>query len=242
MYSQSELKEMLFLDIETTAQYETLEDLKKFGKGLYDLWLQKADQIKLYEKDKAELSDEEFYQSNASLHPEFGKIVTISIGQIQFDEIGMPSASRIKSFYGEDESQLLTEFNQTMSAVFNKNVNVKLTGHNIKKFDAPWIIKRCLINGIIPTAKLHLQKQKPWENCLLDTLEVWKFGGYSGASLGILCHVLEIPTPKDDISGSEVNRVYWQEESGLERIKNYCEKDVLATMNIMLKISNMPIV
>ena len=240
MYSASELKSMLFIDIETTAQYKTLNDLKSSNKGLHDLWLQKADQIKSYENQKSDLSDEDFYQSNASLHPEFGKIVTISIGQIQFDEIGMPQHSKIKSYYGDDEYTILSDFNQTLGAVFNKNGNVQLTGHNIKKFDAPWIIKRCLINGITPTAKLHLQKQKPWENCLLDTLEVWKFGGYNGASLGILCNVLGIPTPKDDISGSDVNRVYW--EGGLERIKDYCEKDVLATMNVMLKISSMELI
>lgn len=240
MYSSSELKSMLFIDIETTAQYETLNDLKSSNKVLHDLWLQKADQIKSYENQKSDLSDEDFYQSNASLHPEFGKIVTISIGQIQFDEIGMPQRSKIKSYYGDDEHTILSDFNQTLGAVFNKNGNVQLTGHNIKKFDAPWIIKRCLINGIMPTAKLHLQKQKPWENCLFDTLEVWKFGGYNGASLGILCNVLGIPTPKDDISGSDVNRVYW--EGGLERIKDYCEKDVLATMNVMLKISSMELI
>jgi predicted PolB exonuclease-like 3'-5' exonuclease len=240
MYSASELKSMLFIDIETTAQYKTLNDLKSSNKGLHDLWLQKADQIKSYESQKSDLSDEDFYQSNASLHPEFGKIVTISIGQIQFDEIGMPQHSKIKSYYGDDEHAVLSDFNQTLGAVFNKNGNVQLTGHNIKKFDAPWIIKRCLINGITPTAKLHLQKQKPWENCLLDTLEVWKFGGYNGASLGILCNVLGIPTPKDDISGSDVNRVYW--EGDLERIKDYCEKDVSATMNVMLKISSMELI
>lgn len=240
MYSASELKTMLFIDIETIAQYKTLNDLKSSNEGLHDLWLQKADQIKSYENQKSDLSDEDFYQSNASLHPEFGKIVTISIGQIQFDEIGMPQHSKIKSYYGDDEHTILSDFNQTLGAVFNKNGNVQLTGHNIKKFDAPWIIKRCLINGITPTAKLHLQKQKPWENCLLDTLEVWKFGGYNGASLGILCNVLGIPTPKDDISGSDVNRVYW--EGGLERIKDYCEKDVLATMNVMLKISSMELI
>ena len=240
MYSSSELKEMLFLDIETTAQYATLKDLKKSNKGLHDLWLNKADQIKSYEKEKTELSDEDFYQSNASLHPEFGKIITITIGQIQFDEIGMPYQSKIKSYYGDDEYTLLSDFNQILGAVFSKNGNVKLTGHNIKKFDAPWIIKRCIINGITPISKLHLQKQKPWENCLLDTLEVWKFGGYNGASLGVLCNVLGIPTPKDDISGADVNRVYWEGE--LERIKDYCEKDVLATMNVMLKMSNMEII
>ena len=146
MYSTSELKSMLFIDIETTAQHKTLNDLKGSNKGLHDLWLQKADQIKSYENQKSDLSDEDFYQSNASLHPEFGKIVTISIGQIQFDEIGMPQHSKIKSYYGDDEYTILSDFNQTLGAVFNKNGNVQLTGHNIKKFDAPWIIKRCLIN------------------------------------------------------------------------------------------------
>jgi hypothetical protein len=38
-----------------------------------------------------------------------------------------------------------------------------------------------------------------------------------------------------------VSQVYW-EGGNLERIKDYCEMDIEATANIMLKISNMPII
>lgn len=239
MYTSSELKGMLFIDIETASQYETLKDLKKDKESLYDLWIAKATQIKSFESDKADLTDQEMFKRTSSLHPEFGKIITISIGQIKFDEIGMPVKTNIKSFYGDDEVALLNEFNQTMQAVFNQNSSVKLIGHNIKRFDMPWIIKRCLINGITPIHQFHLQKQKPWENCLLDTLEIWKFGGYSGASLDLICNIFNIPSPKDAMKNTDVSEHYWG--GRLEDIKNYCEGDVLATMNVMLKMSNMPI-
>ena len=83
--------------------------------------------------------------------------------------------------------------------------------------------------------------QKPWENCLLDTQEVWKFGGWNSGKLGLLTEILGIPSPKEDLEGIMVSGVYW-EGGNLERIKDYCEKDILATANLMLKISYLPIV
>jgi len=50
-----------------------------------------------------------------------------------------------------------------------------------------------------------------------------------------LCHVFHIPTPKDDISGADVARVYY-EENDLKRIKVYCEKDVLALIQLLLRM------
>jgi hypothetical protein len=241
MYSTSDFKNMLFIDIETCTQYKSLEDLKENGpEGMYDLWLKKADSIRLYEEGKRDMSNEALYKEGASMHAEFGKINTISIGQISFDEIGMPIDSKIKSFYGENEIEFLEEFNNTMRAIFSKNSNVKLIGHNIKRFDMPWIVKRSLINGIIPPTQFHFQKQKPWENCLLDTLEIWKFGGYSGASLDLICNVFNIPSPKDAMQNYEVNENFWN--GNIENIMKYCEGDVKATMNIMLKMSNMEII
>jgi hypothetical protein len=240
MYSSSELKGMLFIDIETCTQYKDLSDLEKNGHdGLSELWAKKADSIRLYEEDKRELSNTELYK-NASMFPEFGKINTISIGQISFDEIGMPVSSKIKSFYGENEHILLEDFNNTMRAVFSKNASVKLIGHNIKKFDMPWIVKRSLINGIMPVAQFHFQKQKPWENCLLDTFEIWKFGGYNSSSLDLICNLFNIPSPKDAMKNYEVSEHYWN--GNIENIMKYCEGDVKATMNVMLKMSNMEII
>lgn len=241
MYSSSELKGMLFIDIETCSQYRNLDDLEKNGpEGLLDLWIKKAESIRLYEEDKRDLTDSELYEKCASIYAEFGKINTISIGQIAFDEIGMPHDSKIKSFYGEDEIQLLEDFNNTMRAVFAKNPNVKLIGHNIKKFDMPWIVKRSLVNGIIPPTQFHFQKQKPWENCLLDTYEIWKFGGYNSSSLDMICNLFGIPSPKDAMKNYEVSEHYWN--GNIENIMKYCEGDVKATMNVMLKMSNMEII
>src|SRR5690606_29810242 len=87
--------------------------------------------------------------------------------------------------------------------------------------------RRMIINGIeLPTA-LNIQGKKPWEIPHLDTMELWKFGDYKHyTSLNLLAAVLDIPTPKDDIDGSQVAAVYY-EDKDLERIKTYCESDVL---------------
>jgi predicted PolB exonuclease-like 3'-5' exonuclease len=48
-----------------------------------------------------------------------------------------------------------------------------------------------------------------------------------------LAALFNIETPKDDIDGSQVWKVYWQ-ENNLERIKNYCQKDVVTVAQILL--------
>jgi len=240
MYSTTELKSMLFIDIETASQYRDLEDLKSNGpEHLYELWLKKAESIRLFEPDKKDLDDSAIYLKSALMLPEFGKINTISIGQIKFDDMGIPVNSNVRSFYGDDESLFLQDFLQVMFAIFSKNPSIQLVGHNIKKFDMPWIVKRALINGLQVPSQFYFQKQKPWENCLLDTLEIWKFGGMSAVSLDLICGVFDIPSPKNGMKGKDVSENYWA--GNLEQIKEYCEGDVLATMNVMLKISNLPI-
>jgi hypothetical protein len=93
-----------------------------------------------------------------------------------------------------------------------------------------------LINGIKLPAILDIAGKKPWEISHLDTLELWKFGDYKAfTSLALLCHVFKIPTPKDDISGADVARVYY-EENDLERIKIYCEKDVVALIQLFMRM------
>ena len=54
---------------------------------------------------------------------------------------------------------------------------------------------------------------------------------------GIRCvlNILGIPTPKDDISGADVARVYY-EDKDIERIATYCKKDVVATAQLFLRL------
>ena len=89
---------------------------------------------------------------------------------------------------------------------------------------------------------LQVTGKKPWEiKYLLDTMELWKFGDIKAyTSLKLLAAVLGFPSPKDDIDGSDVGRVYWEEQD-IDRISLYCEKDVLATVQLFLRFRRMPI-
>ena len=110
-----------------------------------------------------------------------------------------------------------------------------MCGHNGKEFDFPYIARRMLINGLKIPKILDLAGKKPWENRHLDTLELWKFGDYKTyTSLDLLTTIFNIPTPKDDIDGSMVCDIYWKENQ-LERIVTYCQKDVVALVQLFLR-------
>lgn len=95
-----------------------------------------------------------------------------------------------------------------------------------------------IIHSIALPAKLNLFGKKPWEVPHLDTMELWKFGDYKHfTSLQLLASILGIPSPKDDIDGSDVARVYYQEKD-LARITEYCEKDTITLAQLLLRFNN----
>lgn len=238
MYSNSELKSMLFIDIETSSEYPTYEEFCTKRPGAVKHWAKKAEQHRNTESHLAELTDAKMYIHMAALSPEFSKVIVISMGQIKFqDDI---TTSKIRSFYKGSEMEILKEFMGTAQAVFNQSPSVQFTGHNIKNFDFPYLIKRSIVNGVAIPHQFHLQKKKPWENCLVDTYEIWKFAGWNSASLDLICDTLNIPSPKTIMEASSTTEEYWN--GNIEKIKTYCEGDVKATMNVMLKISGMDMV
>jgi len=239
MYTVEELKQMIFVDIETTTQTETLQELLDKNPNLEPFWQERFVQLK--EQNRSELGSiedpSEMYPRMGGLYPEWGKIVCISIGQIKFDENGKAIAFNAKSFSGDDEKKLLDQFMNTAAGIMNKYPQMKWVGHFVKGFDIPYIVKRAVINRVSIIKAFQVQKLKPWETCLIDTKEIWQFGAYgAGASarLGHLAELLEIPTPKDDMAGYQVNRFYW--EGRLDEIVVYCEKDIKACANVMLRL------
>jgi hypothetical protein len=178
-----------------------------------------------------EKSFEELYNDRGGIYAEFGKIICISVGFVHETRTG--NEIRMKSFYHDDEETLLKQF---VNLLENNPKYAILCGHNAKEFDFPYICRRLLINGMKLPSVLDIAGKKPWEIGHLDTLELWKFGDYKAfTSLALLCHVFQIPTPKDDISGADVARVYYEEQD-LERIKVYCEKDVVALIQLFLRM------
>jgi 3'-5' exonuclease len=224
MIHEIKLNNILFLDIETVPACPSFEQLPERMK---DLWAKKN----AYTIEKENLSIEESY-SRAGIYAEFGKIICISVGF--FYSKGGNWKFRIKSFSGSDEKTLLLQFNKLLESSFNTNDHF-LCGHNGKEFDFPYIARRSLINGLKLPKLLDNVGKKPWEIRHLDTMEMWKFGDYKHyTSLNLLTAIFNIPSPKDDIDGSEVGRVYWL-ENDLPRIVTYCQKDVLALAQLFLR-------
>jgi uncharacterized protein YprB with RNaseH-like and TPR domain len=223
------LKDVLFLDIETVPQNEKYDDLSD---KLKKLWDRKA------EKLISENETPENIYNRAGIYAEFGKIICISTGYIHTEN--NERTFRLKSFYSQNETELLSEFAEMLNTHFNKQ-NFYLCAHNGKEFDYPYISRRMLLNSIKLPKILNISGLKPWEIKHLDTLEMWKFGDYkSYTSLDLLTTIFNIPTPKDDIDGSLVYKVFY-EENNLNRIVKYCEKDVLAITQLLLKYRNEPI-
>ena len=223
MIQKTPLNNILFIDIETVPEqqhYDQLdEDLRQF-------WEQKTQ----YQR-KDEISAEAFYE-RAGIWAEFGKIITISVGY--FVNKSDIRNFRVTSFWG-DEKKILNDFSNLLTTHFNGPQHL-LCGHNAKEFDIPFIARRMIINSISLPSKLNLFGKKPWEVPHLDTLELWKFGDYKHfTSLKLLTKVLGVPSPKDDIDGSEVARVYY-EEKDIDRIITYCEKDVIAVAQIFIRV------
>jgi predicted PolB exonuclease-like 3'-5' exonuclease len=236
MYSKEEIKSMLFIDIETTSGFKTLDELKESHPELISFWDRKEKFIRAEDVELKDAESSDIYFQKASLTAEWGRIVCISVGQIKFNDDDIPFMQK-KSFYGEDERDLLSSFVNFMNQVFFKAPGIKLVGHNIKGFDLPYIIKKSILHSIELPRQLHLHKVKPWENCLIDTYEVWKAGGWSSAALAHLCILLGIKNPKDDMNAGEVGAAFYA--GRIEEIKNYCEEDIEAAGSLMLKFANM---
>ncbi|MCO5231080.1 MAG: ribonuclease H-like domain-containing protein [Chitinophagales bacterium] len=229
------ISKVLFIDIETVSGVSDLSDLPEYDQAL---WMGKRGKLKPEDMD-----DDEYYFNNAGIFAEFGKIICISMGY--FSITNQERIFRVKSIYGDDEKSLLKQFINVFKKIEQSFGNqMVVCGHNVKEFDIPYISRRLLVNNLIDEFPSFLQKiqfSKPWEvsAMVLDTLDVWRFGDYKNyISLKLLTHVLGVPTPKDDIDGSEVGRVYYH-EYGLDRIKRYCEKDVVAVARIVCKVKGM---
>ena len=230
MLKEVKYEDVLFLDIETvpqTSDYAQLpDDIKPF-------WDKKASYI-----IKGEETPDSIF-GRSGIYAEFGKIICISVGFIvQRDG---EKFIRVKSFFGDDEKALLSEFS-VMLTRFGVKPKANLCAHNGKEFDFPYISRRMLINGVEIPELLDVAAKKPWEVKFLDTMELWKFGDYKHyTSLDLLSKIFHIPSPKDDIDGSQVADVYYKEKD-IERIVKYCEKDVLTVAQLFLRYKNEPII
>ena len=224
--TRQQLENIMFVDIETVS---VVEEYAQLPERFQKLWDKKAGILN--RRKDTDLPPEEWFPDQAGISAEFGKVVCISAGFIKYED-DRPTF-RAKSYFGDDELQLLKDFGDALNK-FMARPGRQLCAHNGKDFDFPFLGRRYLINGLpLPGAIGDIQNKKPWEIRVLDTMHLWKFGEFkSFASLDLLTACLGVPSPKD---------VYYKEKD-VARIARYCEKDVLATAQVMLRFAREPII
>jgi DNA polymerase elongation subunit (family B) len=227
-----ELRDILFLDIETVAN---TNDFTSLDERLKAQWARK---VSFFKREHGQ-SDEELYHERAGIYAEFGKVVCIAVGKffdLESGELGL----KTKVYSGHDERALLLEFKGMVEKMDASTL--RLCAHNGKEFDYPYLCRRMLIHSIALPEALNLGGKKSWEVPHLDTLELWKFGDYKHfTSLDLLAAVFNIPSSKNNIDGSRVNHVYHQEQD-LPRISEYCRGDVVVLAQLFLKLKGQPLI
>jgi len=221
--------DLLLLDIETVPQQE---DFSTLDSGWKSLWIDKISKTVPENFDPAET-----YTQRAGILAEFGKIICISTAYF-FEDEQKQLKLKVKSFYGDNEKELLNSFADVCNKLYQRNKLFQFTGHNIREFDIPYICRRMLINQLPLPEYFQIHGAKPWEVRMVDTLQWWKFGDYKNyISLHLLANVLNVPTSKTDIDGSMVQHVYYKEKN-LPRIVEYCQRDVVVVGNVVLRFKN----
>lgn len=215
------IEDFLFIDIETaTEEAEITEE-----SPMWDAW--EYDMAKKGITDVEDLKAE--YKDRGALFAEYSLIVCITIGVVYKGKL------RIKTFANEgDEKAMLQDFVDTLDGfVTNKTW---LTGHAVIGFDAPFIMKRLIKNQVPVPIMFDTAHLKPWEVQYFDTAVLWKGTGFKTSSLLSVTSAMGLPSPKSDISGKDVGHVYRTEgKEGLQRIVEYCERDVVAVANLVRK-------
>ena len=225
------IENLFLIDIETVSEEKTYDLLNDNWK---QLWTEK-----IHKALPENITAEEYYPLRAGIMAEFAKLVCISFGH--FRTLNNLLQLRIKSFYSFNEKDILENFIKTLYHLHAINNQWCFTGHNIKEFDVPFLCRRMIVNNLSIPPFMDFQNMKQWETPVTDTLHLWRFGDYKHyTSLKLLAATLGITSPKDDIDGSMVGHVFW-EEKNLERIAAYCQKDVVTVANVMLRFKNLPL-
>jgi predicted PolB exonuclease-like 3'-5' exonuclease len=226
------LKDLLLMDIETVPMVENYQDLSP---DWQILWWDKVSKTVPENTTPAQS-----WKMKGGILAEFGKIICISTAYFYEDE-HRKLCLKVKSISGHNEKELLIQFLDLCAKMYKHNKNFQFGGHNIKEFDLPYICRRIMINQLPMPEYLWLHDRKPWEVKMFDTLNWWKFGDNKNyISLHLLASVLQIPTSKSDIDGSKVQEVYYQEKN-LQRIVEYCQRDVVVCANVVLRYKDLPL-
>lgn len=228
MFESINIHNLLYLDIETAGMKKHYTDLSK---EYQEAWEYHCQRNKLV-KDTSQQDYEDAWQDNVALVPEYSNIICVSLGKFMEKDGGM--MFKTQTFYLSEERPHEEMLLEEVKSYIEAHASLTLVAHAGKDFDYPFLIRRMIINNVLPPKCLQLLNKKPWEVNLLDTKEIWKFGGYRSASLASICAALDIPSPKADMSGKDTHPYFW--DGRQSEIARYCSNDVRALASVVQRM------
>jgi len=244
MIQETELSTLMHFDLETSSEFGTFKELETKNPRKAELWKTKHDKAAVKDESWKKMSYDESYVSMAPLSAEFGRIVCGSFCYLTTSSHNgkMVWQGKMKSFYDDEASEtseiekVLKPISTLLYNIDRAGKNMRLCGHNIKKFDIPWLVKRMVMNNVAVPIQLQVWGKKPWEITHLDTSEMWSLGNWDYVSLDVLSCSLDIPSPKQNMKGQYVGKAFWEDKE-YEQIKDYCEEDVKCGARICHKLT-----
>jgi predicted PolB exonuclease-like 3'-5' exonuclease len=249
----------IFIDIETLRSPEEhrlqiLSDIKENFKapstltkaqaaidlGLTDAkeikFTSKDDMIARWEKELAPTKSEDVAQGQwekTSFNPDVALIACICIGW--FDDHGYRQAV-FESAVMHNEKEMLEEFHSYITSLCTSNGTevrkVNFVGHNLAKFDLPFIWKRSVINDVPCCAGVKWNDAKHGYSCY-DTMIAWAGFG-NRISADNLCNILGIKGKTEGMDGSLVYDT-WQTDP--HKVIEYCHDDVTLVKEIHARLT-----
>jgi hypothetical protein len=94
-----------------------------------------------------------------------------------------------------------------------------------------------VINNIAVPQNFFSPTDKSWDLKAIDTIEIWRANSTNGDStLGTVMCVNGFENPKEDLSGKDLTSYYYSDDFDIQRVINYCERDVKAVRDLVVKL------
>lgn len=249
----------IFIDIETLrapeeTRLQMLEDVKANfkapstltkGQAAIDLGITDKDEIKFtgkdamiarWEKELAESKSESVANEaweKTSFNPDVTPIACICIswessqGKLQHAHFSTITLS---------ESEILHAFHRNIDLICSKNgaqvTKPFFVGHNLAKFDLPFIWKRSVINNVNTCKGVKWVDARHGQHCY-DTMNAWAGFG-NRISADNLCKLLKIKGKTEGMDGSLVYAT-WQTDP--QKVIDYCHDDVSLVKEIHARLT-----
>jgi len=244
MLNSKPVDKLVFLDVEATSQYRTFDEmpekLKELFRKRFKIEFDKIDPN--WGQEKSLQYIENLYNAKAPLHPEWAKIICISVGRfVSPITAGGDLEFKTKAFIGE-EKEILASFHKALKPILDVTFNhpEHLVAHAGMIYDFPMIAKRMILNRMPLPPALDYSDRKPWDLAyLVDTATTWKYGQFDGgAALDMLAYQFDIASSKTTMDGSMVKDEFW-EKGNIAGIAHYCNLDVFVLAQVYLRLKNL---